>query len=295
MTRQQRPRGLLPSLLTASAVALLAPGLPSFVLGAGRPAERPRLRASLVAASEGSASSSPAIAAEDAKAQLMELLADATLAAEVLTPEGRPARGRVSEAILRLEALNPNSEPVYSEDLDGTWKVMYTGSFAPGLFPSPTRELAMFLYGGGYSLGNLLTSFAAGFWGQAVGVKQGPRSVRIQGGRDVDAKATIEVAGQTQTVSYAAELMPLSARRMSEEIQLMYDIYEYVLCVYIYIYNYNYTHILHTCIMLCNAVYVCIYIYIYIYNYIYTLYIYIYVWRRSSLGSLDVSQGEPLV
>lgn len=218
MTRQQRPRGLLPSLLTASAVALLAPGLPSFVLGAGRPAERPRLRASLVAASEGSASSSPAIAAEDAKAQLMELLADATLAAEVLTPEGRPARGRVSEAILRLEALNPNSEPVYSEDLDGTWKVMYTGSFAPGLFPSPTRELAMFLYGGGYSLGNLLTSFAAGFWGQAVGVKQGPRSVRIQGGRDVDAKATIEVAGQTQTVSYAAELMPLSARRMSEEV-----------------------------------------------------------------------------
>jgi len=218
MTRQQRPRGLLPSLLTASAVALLAPGLPSFVLGAGRPAERPRLRTFLVAASDGSASSSPALAVEDAKAQLMELLADATLAAEVLTPEGRPARGRVSEAILRLEALNPNSEPVYSEDLDGTWKVKYTGSFAPGLFPSPTRELAMFLYGGGYSLGNLLTSFAAGFWGQAVGVKEGPRSVRIQGGRDVDAKATIEVAGQTQTVSYAAELMPLSARRMSEEV-----------------------------------------------------------------------------
>lgn len=157
----------------------------------------------------------PALA--DAKERLMDLL-DSNLEQEVLRPEGKPMRGRVDEAIVRLERMNSNEEPVYSPELDGTWVVKYAGSYAPGLLSSPTRELALFLYSGGFSLGNALSSFAQGFWGQSLGVKLGSKKVEIMGGRDVDAFAEIEVAGQKETLRYKAELMPLSASRMSEEV-----------------------------------------------------------------------------
>lgn len=148
----------------------------------------------------------------------MEILDDEAVQQEVLRPEGKPTRGRVDEAILALERTNPTLEPVYSELIDGTWKVKYSGSYAPGLLSSPTRELALFLYGGGFSLGNALSSFAEGFWGQSLGVKMGGKTVEIKGGRDVDAKAELEVGGQKQYLEYQAELMPLSAVRMSEEV-----------------------------------------------------------------------------
>jgi len=102
--------------------------------------------------------------------------------------------------------------------LDGSWNVKYAGSYAPGILSSPTRELALFLYGGGFSLGNALSSFAQGFWGQSLGVKLGSKQVQITGGRDVEASAQVEVAGRKETLTYKAELMPLSAARMSEEV-----------------------------------------------------------------------------
>ncbi|CAE7563595.1 PAP13 [Symbiodinium pilosum] len=148
----------------------------------------------------------------------MDLLDDSSLEEEVLRPEGKPMRGRVDEAIVRLERLNTNEEPVYSVELDGTWNVRYAGSYAPGLLSSPTRELALFLYGGGFSLGNALSSFAQGFWGQSLGVKLGSKKVQITGGRDVEASAQVEVGGRKETLTYKAELMPLSAARMSEEV-----------------------------------------------------------------------------
>jgi len=146
------------------------------------------------------------------------LLGDDLLPQEVLRPEGKPTRGRLDETILELERLNPSEEPVYSELIDGSWTVKYSGSYAPGLLSSPTRELALFLYGGGFSLGNVLNSFANGFWGQNLGVKVLAKKVTIFAGRDVDAKAEVEVGGQKDSLCYSAELMPLSGRRMSEEI-----------------------------------------------------------------------------
>eukprot|EP00404_Azadinium_spinosum_P057296 CAMPEP_0180781424 /NCGR_PEP_ID=MMETSP1038_2-20121128/47655_1 /TAXON_ID=632150 /ORGANISM="Azadinium spinosum, Strain 3D9" /LENGTH=177 /DNA_ID=CAMNT_0022817269 /DNA_START=20 /DNA_END=549 /DNA_ORIENTATION=- len=115
---------------------------------------------------------------------------------------------------MSLERLNMCSEPVYSESIDGTWKVRYAGSYAPGLLSSPTR----FLYGGGFSLGNALSSFTQGFWGQSLGLKLGSRTVQIENGRSVVAKAEVDVAGRKEVLTYTAELMPLSAQRMSEEV-----------------------------------------------------------------------------
>lgn len=156
--------------------------------------------------------------AQRAKANLMALLDDPSVQKEVLRPEGKPTRGRVDEAILMLERVNPTDEPVYSTLLDGTWKVKYSGSFAPGLLSSPTRELALFLYGGGFSLGNALSSFAGGFWGDALGLQIDSKTVKIIGGRDVEASAKVTAVGQSQTLSYAAELLPLSSQRISEEV-----------------------------------------------------------------------------
>eukprot|EP00929_Paragymnodinium_shiwhaense_P033192 TRINITY_DN18272_c0_g1_i1.p2 TRINITY_DN18272_c0_g1~~TRINITY_DN18272_c0_g1_i1.p2 ORF type:complete len:333 (-),score=100.46 TRINITY_DN18272_c0_g1_i1:455-1384(-) len=195
---------------------LAAPSVHDFVFGQGvqqRPTANLRSRADLVKRWAVAAD----VEVEDAKAKLMDLLDDENVAAEVLRPEGRPMRGQVDEAILALEKLNPTEEPVYSELLDGEWKVKYAGSYAPGLLSSPTREIALFLYGG-LSLGNALSSFAEGFWGQTLGVKQGEKSVVIKAGRDVEATAELEVNNQINTLKYTAELVPLSAKRMSEEV-----------------------------------------------------------------------------
>jgi len=149
---------------------------------------------------------------------LLDLLDDEGLTQEVMKPEGKPIRGRIDEAILELERFNPEDEPSYSELLDGEWNVKYSGSYAPGFLSSPTRELALFLYGGGFSLGNAVSSFAGGFWGQSLGIKVGTKTVKIEAGRDVDSTLELEVGGQKQTLRYTAELMPLSSRRVSEDV-----------------------------------------------------------------------------
>lgn len=152
------------------------------------------------------------------KAKLLDLLEDEFLARDVLKAEGKSMRGRLDEAILELERTSPIEEPAYSELLDGTWKVKYAGTYAPGVLDSPTRELALFLYSGGFSPGNALTSLAEGFWGQSFGLKVSNQVVSIRGGRDVEASSDVEAFGQHTKLSYTAELFPLSNTRMSEEI-----------------------------------------------------------------------------
>lgn len=153
-----------------------------------------------------------------AKANLMDFLDDGGLAEEVQRPEGKPTRGRLDEAIVELERLTPTWDPVYSDLIDGKWTVKYSGSFAPGLLSSPTRELALFLYSGGFSAGSALSSFATGFWGQNIGFSVPQKTVTIDGGRDVEASADIDFNGLKSTIKYNAELLPLSGSRMSEEI-----------------------------------------------------------------------------
>jgi len=155
----------------------------------------------------------------DAKARLLELLEDDTTSRDMLKPEFVSVRGRVNEAISDLEHFASTEDPAYSESLDGNWEVKYCGSYAPGpLNPSPTRELALFLYSGGWTPGNALTSLSGGLLGEAAGLKISGLKVSIKDGRDVDASAQLEVLGSQQQLSYKAELMPLSGQRLNEEI-----------------------------------------------------------------------------
>eukprot|EP00930_Biecheleria_cincta_P031058 TRINITY_DN21540_c0_g1_i1.p1 TRINITY_DN21540_c0_g1~~TRINITY_DN21540_c0_g1_i1.p1 ORF type:complete len:307 (-),score=76.76 TRINITY_DN21540_c0_g1_i1:70-990(-) len=215
-SRKEHRRGgrAVPLVLASLVFVAVAAQVLAFVTGIPRTPST-RLRRMAAQAEVSSSASSPAAGA---KARLLDLLDDSMLEQEVLRPEGKPIRGRVDEAIVALERLNANEEPVYSMELDGTWTVKYTGSYAPGLLSSPTRELALFLYGGGFSLGNALSSFTQGFWGQSLGVKLGSKQVRIESGRDVEAVAEVDVAGRKEKLEYKAELMPLSAFRMSEEV-----------------------------------------------------------------------------
>lgn len=157
---------------------------------------------------------------KQSKAQLLSILSEDGLAKELMTQEGKPLRGRIDEMVSQMERLSPTKEPVYDADkLDGSWRVKYSGSYAPGLLESPTRELALFLYAGGFSPGNALTSFAGGFWGRTLGLEVTDLKVEIMGGgSDVMSSARLSAFGQEQTVSYKGEIMPLSSSRMSEEI-----------------------------------------------------------------------------
>jgi hypothetical protein len=72
-------------------------------------------------------------------------------------------RATINEAIFQLEALGSSSSgsggstttPVTSSPLlNGVWELKYVGGYTmDGALPSPTRQLALFLYSGGYSPG----------------------------------------------------------------------------------------------------------------------------------------------
>jgi hypothetical protein len=69
-------------------------------------------------------------------------------------------RATINEAIYQLEALGSSSggsttTPVTSSPLlNGVWELKYVGGYTlDGALPSPTRQLALFLYSGGYSPG----------------------------------------------------------------------------------------------------------------------------------------------
>jgi len=70
-------------------------------------------------------------------------------------------RTAINEALYKLEALNPTKGPAVSPLLNGVWSLRYVGGYAPDwALPSPTRDIALFLYSGGYSPGVFALSLA---------------------------------------------------------------------------------------------------------------------------------------
>ena len=57
----------------------------------------------------------------------------------------------VNELLLKLERSNPTAAPATSPLLNGEWSLAYQGGYAEGLVSSPTRQLALFAYAGGYA------------------------------------------------------------------------------------------------------------------------------------------------
>lgn len=70
-------------------------------------------------------------------------------------------RSEINESLLKLEALNPTKEPTTSNLLNGVWTLRYSGGYSSEwALPSPTRQIALFLYSGGYSPGLFLLTLA---------------------------------------------------------------------------------------------------------------------------------------
>merc|ERR1712151_681408 len=71
------------------------------------------------------------------------------------------ARADINEALFKLEALNPTDRPAESPLLNGVWSLRYAGGYDEDwALQSPTRQLALFLYSGGYSPGLFALSLA---------------------------------------------------------------------------------------------------------------------------------------
>jgi len=66
----------------------------------------------------------------------------------------KETRATINEYLLKLEAVNPTEQSVSSSLLNGVWSLRYAGGYDEDwALPSPTRQLALFLYSGGYSPG----------------------------------------------------------------------------------------------------------------------------------------------
>jgi hypothetical protein len=71
-----------------------------------------------------------------------------------LSETSSETRAKINEALYKLEKLNPCKEPTLSPLLNGVWQLKYVGGYSPEwTLPLPTRQLALFLYSGGYSPG----------------------------------------------------------------------------------------------------------------------------------------------
>jgi hypothetical protein len=78
---------------------------------------------------------------------LMDLM-PATATADV----SAETRAAINEALYQLEKLNPTKETTVSPLLNGIWDLRYAGGYSSeGALASPTRQIALFLYSGGYS------------------------------------------------------------------------------------------------------------------------------------------------
>lgn len=65
-------------------------------------------------------------------------------------------RSQINEMLYQLESRNPTQYPTTSPLLNGDWEFKYIAGIAPGPVPSPTREIALFMYAGGYTPGKFI-------------------------------------------------------------------------------------------------------------------------------------------
>ncbi|GAB5358529.1 hypothetical protein AAMO2058_000466200 [Amorphochlora amoebiformis] len=130
-------------------------------------------------------------------------------------------RNDINEMLFRLEPLNPTTEPAYSKLLEGDWEFKFLGSMAKGILPSPTREIALLLYAGGYTPGRFGIDIAARLPKSVVDVKDIKLSIGNQAPTG-SITTKIALAGTREVdVKLATNLEPESDFTMSETYQTL--------------------------------------------------------------------------
>jgi len=125
-------------------------------------------------------------------------------------------RAAINEAIIRLEALNPTEDPVYSPLFNGVFTLKYSGGYSESKIPSPTRQLALFLYSGGYSPGLFALSLAQTLPAQLVEVGDLEISISRSQPR-IEAKIDVKLfGGSEEAIEVNARLEEESGLRFTE-------------------------------------------------------------------------------
>lgn len=126
-------------------------------------------------------------------------------------------RAAINEALYKLEAMNPTKGPAISPLLNGVWELRYVGGYTPDwAIPSPTRQLALFLYSGGYSPGLFALSLAQKLPSSLVDVGDLEIAISREQPR---VEATIDIktfGGMEQEVSVKTRLEVQSDVRLRE-------------------------------------------------------------------------------
>ena len=126
-------------------------------------------------------------------------------------------RSAINEALYKLEKLNPTEAPAISPLLNGVWELKYVGGYCPDwALPSPTRQLALFLYSGGYSPGIFALGLAQKLPSQVVDL--GPLEITISREQPrVEASIEAKILGNSsQKVSVKTQLQVASDVRLRE-------------------------------------------------------------------------------
>jgi hypothetical protein len=119
--------------------------------------------------------------------------------------------------VLKLEPMNPTEKAAGSPLLNGVWELLYTGGYGMGFFDSPTREIALALYTGG---------FRPGLFANLISKLPGPlatlvelNDVELTIKRDqprVLASASIVVAGNEQKLRLMGDLASTTGMCLKE-------------------------------------------------------------------------------
>lgn len=123
----------------------------------------------------------------------------------------------VNELLLKLEAANPTAAPATSPLLNGAWDLAYYGGFAEGIVQSPTRQLALFLYAGGYAPTNFGLNLAELLPNSLIDVTKTQLTISRTQPR-VESVAEVKIAGASvpTTLSITSMLETESDVRLKE-------------------------------------------------------------------------------
>mmetsp|Transcript_544 Transcript_544/g.1489 ORF Transcript_544/g.1489 Transcript_544/m.1489 type:complete len:343 (+) Transcript_544:487-1515(+) len=149
--------------------------------------------------------------AVDAKASVMAVLESAG--------NDDDKRAFVNESMLKMEAANPTPMPASSPLLDGTWRLAYQGSVAPAwASASPTREIALFMYAGGFGPSEFLLKVAQRLPDNICKVDSTPVITISNGGTKTESATTVKLLGSAGEVTGKAmsSLVSESASRLRE-------------------------------------------------------------------------------
>lgn len=144
---------------------------------------------------------------------VMDLMPDA------LAQVSNEKRAAINEALYKLERLNPTKDPTLSPLLNGIWELRYVGGYSEEFaLSSPTRQLALFLYSGGYSPGIFALQLAQ----KLPFVEVGDLDIAISRSQPrVEASIPVKVLGGSESkVVVRARLETMSDIRLQETYEI---------------------------------------------------------------------------